>query len=111
VRRADTPMGELPGDLEPGDIWRVMVEVLGPPPDAPTLPFALPWLLAPARADRWPGADRERVKGNLTNEVWMYVCPAPCLGLGTLVYHTVRDDDGRGCTWHGYVEHDEWRPV
>jgi len=66
--------------------------------------------------------------GNLTRTVWRVVTP---LGqIGTLRKHTVREEsdgtisvrpndgssnsilitDHRG-TWHGYIEHGEWRPV
>lgn len=113
-RRPDTEMGSLPDDLQPGDIWRVTVR----------------GDTAPALAVNWPGAGPKAAE-NLTGGVWCYVVPEPCKGLGTLVYHTVREhddgtvsvrpgdgssnsilhDDGRGCTWHGFVEHNEWTAV
>jgi len=114
VRRPDVRLGWLPDDVRPGDIWRLVRD------DG-----------EPVRAADWPGADPDKARQNLTGGVWMYAVPLPCRGLGTLVYHTVREhedgtvsvrpgdgssnsilhDDGRGCTWHGFVEHDEWRPV
>jgi hypothetical protein len=114
-RREDQTWGTLPDDPQPGDIWRYV--------DGEGEPLS-------ARAHAGGPDPDSRVHGNLTDEVWGYRVPG-CLGLGTLVYHTVRShddgtvsvrpddgssnsilhDDGRGCAWHGFVEHCEWRPV
>ena len=91
--------GELPEDIQPGDYWKCL------------------------SSDGTPvhvGSEQ----GNLTGGVWM-VC-APRGGVGTLVHHTVREEEdgtisvrpgdgssnsilmtgGPGApTWHGYIEH------
>ena len=112
-RLPDTPQSEFPlpyEDLREGDIWKCL------------------------RPDGSPVLASERAalaSGNLTGFVWMFVSPNGA-GLGTLVYHTVREhDDGtvsirpgdgssnsilqrngypgdRAREWHGYVEHNLW---
>lgn len=114
-RLPDTPMGSLPEGMQPGDVWRLLLR------DADA---------TAAVAANWPGADPEMVKGNLTGGVWMYYSPDGN-GLGTLVYHTVREhEDGtisvlpgdgssnsilhsgaQDKTWHGYIRHGVWEPV
>lgn len=113
-RLPDTVVGNLPlplDDLLPGDIWRVL---------------RLPGV--PAVAADWPGADPAMAATNLTGGVWMFWSPNGA-GLGTLVYHTVREHDDdtvsvrpgdgssnsilqksgyAGKEWHGYVEHNVW---
>lgn len=111
-RLPDTRFGELPlplDDLRAGDVWRYLSHD-GTPVSAQRL------------------YDREDMSGNLTDEVWGYSLGE--LGIGTMSLHTVRshDDgtvsirpgdgssnsvlhgDGRGRTWHGYVEHNVWTP-
>ncbi len=110
-RLPDMHLGGLPlelDDLRQGDIWRY-VNHDGSPVEAGTY----------SRSDK---------SGNLTGEVWGYSLGD--LGIGTLALHTVRShddgtvsvrpgdgtsnsilhDDGRGHTWHGYVEHNVWTP-
>lgn len=103
-RLPDTPFHELPReDLQPGDYWKWTTEFLAEDPNVyPT---------------------------NLTRTVWGFYSPDGN-GLGTLLSHTVREEDdgtisirpgdgssnsvlhtGGGRSWHGYVEHGEWRPV
>lgn len=111
-RRADIPLGELPEDVQPGDLWRYTSRVTGEPLSAAAL---------------YP---REDMSGNLTDEVWGYASPDGN-GIGTLALHTVRTHDdgtvsirpgdgssnsvlhsggGQGLTWHGYVDHSRWEP-
>ena len=91
-------------DYQPGDYWQI-----GDGQD-PQTPFYVKWA------------------SNLTGTCWRIVTP---LGqIGTLMKHTVREEedgtisvrpndgssnsilitDHRG-SWHGYIEHGEWRPV
>lgn len=112
-RLPDTRFGDLPDDVQPGDVWKY---VNGH--DGGTL-------LASAV---YPDAD---MSGNLTGGVWGYASPDGN-GIGTLALHTVREhDDGtisvlpgdgssnsilhtggsKGLTWHGYIYNGEWRPV
>lgn len=105
-RRPDASDSELPDDIQPGDYWRVL------------------------GADGRPKTVTS--PGNLTGGVWHVVPP---IGgpddwmLGRLELHTVREhedgtisvrpgdgssnsilvSDGRGRSWHGYIEHGEWR--
>ena len=104
-RRPDTPIGDLPDDLQPGDLWKVLT-----------------------------GDGSRPVKvaepSNLTGCMWQFVGPHG--GVGTLTLHTVREhDDGTvsirpndgssnsilfrqgdgGREWHGYVEHCVWESV
>lgn len=108
-RRDDTPHGDLPEDVQPGDYWRVTSRETGEPliVDEPS---------------------------NLTGGVWMVSAPIgdPGTGMiGTLTKHTVREhddgtisvapDDGstnsilisrpNGASWHGYIERGVWRQV
>lgn len=110
-RLNDVRFGELPlelDELQAGDVWRYLNDD-GTPVSA----------TAYSRSDK---------SGNLTDEVWGYSLGE--LGIGTLALHTVRShddgtvsirpgdgssnsvlhDDGRGHTWHGYVEHNVWTP-
>jgi hypothetical protein len=100
--------GDLPEDIERGDYWRVL--------------------------NRTGEPARSNEPSNLTGGVWMVAAPIgddDGFGLGTLTKHTVREhDDGtisvragdgssnsilvsgsHGRSWHGYIEHGEWRPV
>jgi hypothetical protein len=105
-RRSDTPRGDIPDDLQPGDYWKVIHRRTGKPlhSDEPT---------------------------NLTGTVWMVVAPSGEWHMGQLTKHTVREHedgtisvrpgdgssnsilitDGQQEHWHGYIEHGEWRPV
>lgn len=102
-RLPDVRFGDLPSDMRPGDYWRY----LGADGD-------------PMHVDE---------EGNLTGSVWGIFAPAG--GVGTLLKHTVRENDdgtatvapgdgssnsilisgGRGESWHGYLEHGMWREV
>ncbi len=105
-RRPDTIEGELPGEIRPGDYWKVLN------PDGTPLHVSHP--------------------GNLTGAVWYVVAPvgdADSWMLGRLGLHTVREEDdgtisvrpGDGSSnsilitqrpdrsWHGYIEHGVWR--
>lgn len=103
-RRDDVPFGELPDDPLPGDYWRYLT------PDGSTLMLV----------------DRP---GNLTRGAWGFCAPGGC-GIGTLMAHTVREDEdgvatiapgdgssnsvliyggGDGRSWHGYLDHGVWR--
>lgn len=108
-RLPDVKFGDLPDDVQPGDLWKYVNK------DG-----------EPIRADcgLWKGD----VSGNLTGGVWGYYSPDGN-GIGTLVLHTVREHDdgtvsirpgdgssnsilhsggGQNKTWHGYVEHNVW---
>lgn len=104
-------------------------------PDCSKYEFPLPYDDL-REGDIWKVNDAEGTwqpdAGNLTGEVWMFLGPNGT-GVGTLVNHTVREhDDGtvsirpgdgssnsilqdngypgdKHRTWHGYVEHNEWR--
>lgn len=116
-RLPDTPLSEFPlpyDDLREGDIWKCLRQ------DG-----------TPVTAASWAGADPKMAAENLTGHVWMFMSPNGA-GLGTLVYHTVREhEDGtvsirpgdgssnsilqnngysgdRARTWHGYVDHNVW---
>lgn len=100
-RLPDTGFGDLPErDLQPGDYWKYTGIDLG---------------------DKYPS--------NLTRTVWGIYSPDGN-GIGTLISHTVREhedgtisvrpNDGSSNsilhkggnperTWHGYIEHGEWR--
>ena len=100
-RRPDSLRSELPDDIKPGDYWRAM-DVELPPGYAP---------------------------GNLTRTAWYVVAPELGFGVAILTQHTVREEDdgtisvrpgdgssnsilvtgAHGKTWHGYIEHGEWR--
>lgn len=107
-RLADTVFGELPEGVEPGDYWRYLDRQTGEPLKA---------------SDIRSGED---VSGNLTDSVWGFCAPNGC-GIGTLVRHTVRENEdgtatiaagdgssnsvlieGAGCSWHGYLDHGVW---
>lgn len=108
--RADVRLGDLPEDVQPGDIWKYL-NGDGTPVSA-------------ARLYR----DTD-MSGNLTGGVWGYMPPNGD-GIGTLALHTVREhDDGTvsvrpgdgssnsilhgggpsGQTWHGYIDHNIWQ--
>lgn len=107
-RRTDARFGELPDNVQPGDIWRY-ISGDGTPVSAAALYH-----------------DRN-MSGNLTDEVWGYM-PPDGNGIGTLALHTVRShEDGTvsvrpgdgssnsilhsgdtGQVWHGYIEHNVW---
>lgn len=108
-RRPDVRFGDLPDDVQPGDIWRYL-NGDGTPVSATRL-----------------HRDHD-MSGNLTDGVWGYM-PPDGNGIGTLALHTVREhDDGtvsvrpgdgssnsilhtggtNGQTWHGYIEHNVW---
>ena len=110
-RRPDQEFGEIPADVQPGDIWKY-VNRDGTPVSAARL---------------YPKHD---MTGNLTGGVWGFASPDGN-GIGTLSLHTVREhDDGTvsirpgdgssnsvlhsggpdGLTWHGYVDHCRWDP-
>jgi hypothetical protein len=105
-RRDDTPISNLPGDVQPGDYWRVL------------------------NSDGTPATSD--AKSNLTGAVWMVAAPMPNgdPGIARIPLHTVREEpdgtisvrpgDGSSNSikitgheggWHGYIEHGEWRPV
>jgi len=98
-RREDSPhVGDLPDDIQPGDYWKVLA-LTSPEPS------------------------------NLTGTCWYVVAPETGFGVALLTRHTVREEvdgtisvrpgDGssnsilvtgaHGKTWHGYIEHGEWR--
>lgn len=101
-RRPDTDVSDLPKRIKAGDYWRVLVD-------------GKPWHVA--------------FDSNLTHEVWMVVAPETGFGPAMLTRHTVREEsdgtisvrpgDGssnsimvwgaNGKTWHGYIEHGEWK--
>ena len=107
-RRPDTPLGDIPGDVQPGDYWKVTHGRTGEPlhSDEPT---------------------------NLTGQVWMVCAPGDpdAWHMGMLSSHTVREEDdgtisvrpndgssnsilisdGTNELYHGYIEHGEWRSV
>lgn len=104
-RLPDTPLDELPSDIQAGDYWRVLNRDGSP------------------RTSDHPG--------NLTGGVWMVAAPLPSgsYGIGRLEAHTVREhEDGTisvrpgdgssnsillkgaaGQSFHGYIEHGAWR--
>lgn len=105
-RREDTPSGDLPPDVQPGDYWKVLSGD-GSRPLSVTEP------------------------SNLTGCVWMFSAPNGC-GIGTLTLHTVREHEDGTCTiaandgssnsvlirggedgrsWHGYMDRGVWRAV
>jgi hypothetical protein len=105
-RRPDTSIENLPDDIQAGDYWRVL------------------------NRDGTPATSDD--SSNLTGAVWMVVAPMPYgYAIARIPRHTVREnDDGtisvkagdgssnsikitgsNGAEWHGYIEHDEWRPV
>jgi hypothetical protein len=109
-RRPDLPLGEIHGDLQPGDYWKI-VDKDGTP-----------------RSPDPPCAE------NLTGTCWFVVAPlgdGEGYGLGRLEKHTVREhEDGtisvrpgdgssnsiliggaHGAEWHGYIEHGVWSHV
>jgi len=99
-RRPDAHVGDLPPDIQPGDYWRALIE---PSPEP----------------------------SNLTGLCYYVVAPEPGFGVALLTRHTIREEDdgtisvrpgdgssnsilvhgAHGKTWHGYIEHGEWRPV
>lgn len=99
-RLPDTFEGDLPGDIRPGDYWKVL--------DATGVP------------------QKSTAPSNLTGTVWRVAVPLgigdEAFSLGNLVNHTVREhEDGtisvlpgdgssnsilvgrRGESWHGYI--------
>ena len=102
-RLPDTKRGELPEGIEPGCYWKVL--------DESGQPYVV------------------HEPTNLTGTEWMVVGPEPGLAVGRLSLHTGREeDDGtisvrpgdgssnsillighHGRTWHGYIEHGDWR--
>jgi len=109
--RDPVPLGEIPDDVQPGDIWKYVH------PDG-----------TPLEANKmYPNS--EAVNGNLTNTVWGYASPNGG-GIGTLGIHTVRENEdgtvsviaGDGSSnsimhnrdredqWHGYIDHNVWNP-
>ena len=105
-RLPDTRFGDLPDDLQPGDYWKYLTSA------------GMPMV---------PGYMGEGT--NLTNTMWGYYSPDGN-GIGTLTAHTVREEtdgtisvrpgDGSSNsilhsggaqhkTWHGYIEHGEWK--
>lgn len=115
-RLPDTLFGKIPEGIQPGDIWKCLGNDGEP-------------MSARAHAD---GADESSpVHQNLTDTVWQFYSPDGN-GIGTLVYHTVREHvngtvsvipgDGSSNSilhkggnpeksWHGYIDHNTWRPV
>jgi hypothetical protein len=109
-RRDDVRWGDLPDDVQPGDIWRYL-NYDGTPVSARVM---------------YPNS--QAVSGNLADTVWGYMPPNGD-GIGTLGIHTVRENDdgtvsvlpGDGSsnsilhqgrdTWHGYIYNGEWRSV
>lgn len=111
-RRPDARFGDYPEDIQPGDIWKVLMQ------NGSVL-----------KADEYANGVYD-VRGNLTNRVWKYASPSDGR-VGILVLHTVREhddgtvsirpDDGSSNSvfydrggpnaWHGYVEHNVWKHV
>lgn len=110
-RLPDTPFGDLPDDIQPGDFWKYL--------DKDGRPLS-------ARSLQGTSGN---VEGNLTDTVWGFYSPDGN-GCGTLICHTVREHEdgmisvlpGDGSsnsilhsggaqqkTWHGYIYHGEWR--
>jgi hypothetical protein len=105
-------LGDLPEDVQPGDIWRYL--------NGDGTPISAKEMYSNTPA----------VKGNLTDTVWGYMSPNGA-GIGTLAIHTVREHEdgtvsvrpgdgssnsimhnrGEPTQWHGYIEHNEWRAV
>lgn len=102
-RRPDVRFGDLPMRAQPGDYWRYLDRETG----------------APMQVDE---------PGNLTGGVWGIYTPDIGAGIGTLMRHTVRENEdgtitvapgdgssnsilqqGAGGTWHGYIERGVWR--
>jgi hypothetical protein len=101
-RLPDTPFGDLPDDIQPGDFWRYLNRATG-----------VPMLVTKPT--------------NLTDGVWGFCSPIG--GIGTLMSHTVREHEdgtitvapgdgssnsilfteGGGRTWHGYIERGLWK--
>lgn len=104
--RPDTRRDRLPRYPKPGDYWKILN--VG--------------IRTPAHSD---------APSNLTGTVWAVVAPEPGFGVAHLTLHTVREEDdgtisvrpgdgssnsilvhgANGKTWHGYIEHGEWRSV
>jgi hypothetical protein len=110
-RRDDVPFGQLPDwPIAPGDYWRYLDPKTGKPLEARTID------------------ERPAVAENLTGGVWGVSAPNGA-GIGTLVLHTVREeDDGTASirpndgssnsvlieganAYHGYLEHGVWESV
>jgi hypothetical protein len=101
-RRPDTRHGEHPDDVQAGDYWKYLRD------DGEPMHSADP--------------------GNLTGTCWGFYAPNGC-GIGTLMYHTVREHEDGTCTiahgdgssnsvlitggeggeWHGYMDHGVWK--
>jgi hypothetical protein len=100
-RRPDQDhVGDLPEDIQPGDYWKIL------------------------------GLTSE-FESNLTGTCWYVVAPETGFGVAMLRAHTIREEgdgtisvrpgDGssnsilvtgaHGKTWHGYIEHGDWRPA
>lgn len=98
-RRPDQQhVGDLPDDIQPGDYWKIL-------------------------------ALRSDAPGNLTGTCWYVVAPEIGFGPALLRLHTVREEEdgtisvrpgdgssnsilvkgANGKTWHGYIEHGNWR--
>jgi hypothetical protein len=106
-RREDTPLGDLPDDIEPGDYWKVLTSDGERPVNITDSP------------------------SNLTGGMWCIVAPTETpgvhCGVATLTKHTVREEEdgtisvrpGDGSSnsilvegsssYHGYIEHGVWR--
>lgn len=101
-RLCDTSINSLPDDIQPGDYWKITDLDLG-----------------------------ESHPTNLTRTVWGFYSPDGN-GVAHLLGHTVREEDdgtisvrpgdgssnsilhtggNKGQTWHGYIEHGEWREL
>ena len=99
-RRPDAHIGDIPDDPQPGDYWKVLVA-----PESLT------------------------ATSNLTKTAWAVIGPEAGFPVSILTLHTVREEDdgtisvrpgdgssnsilltgAHGKTWHGYIEHGDWR--
>lgn len=115
-RLPDTPWGKIPDGVKHGDVWKYLDRETGEP------------MSSKAHQRTFAPDAGTVVEGNLTDCIWGYYSPDGN-GIGTLVYHTVREEDdgtisvrpGDGSSnsilheggathriWHGYIEHNIW---
>lgn len=124
-RLNDTPIGEAPRGPKggkqrqtPGAYWKVLRR------DGTDQPLNM----HNPKDRRWWSGSPEQYAQNLTGTVWGVITPIG--GFGMLSIHTVREHEdgtisvrpgdgssnsvlisGPEGTWHGYIEHGEWRSV
>lgn len=111
-RRPDMKHDELPPNVQPGDYWKVIDKDTGEPlhSDAPTNLTGTVWYVAAPCKKAEPSVHPDFLLANLSQHTVREhedgtISVRPGDGSSNSILVSRRPDE----SWHGYIEHGEWR--